>query len=166
MARRERRAVYLEETLLGNRFAPYAVYRLRYFVARLVIASAMHAVTVSLLYRFFDRRHFAIVLVAYAAASAVGSFWWGSLEALRGEVRRLYRTSSPHRIPQAVGRWLTLALQLALLTAAGTNIAVRAVGAALSGKLSPQKMTKKPSRQWYHPTVWKWLWIGVSRGIW
>ena len=119
-ARRERRAVYLEETLLGNRFAPYAVYRLRYFVARLVIASAMHAVTVSLLYRFFDRRHFAIVLVAYAAASAVGSFWWGSLEALRGEVRRLYRTSSPHRIPQAVGRWLTLALQLALLTAAGT----------------------------------------------
>lgn len=53
-----------------------------------------------------------------------------------------------------------------LLTAAGTNIAVRAVGAALSGKLSPQKMTKKPSRQWYHPTLWKWLWIGVSRGIW
>lgn len=53
-----------------------------------------------------------------------------------------------------------------LLTAAGTGIAVRGVGAALSGKLRRQKTTKQRSRQWTHPTIWRWFWIGISRGIW
>lgn len=53
-----------------------------------------------------------------------------------------------------------------LLTAAGAQIAVRAVGAALSGEVHPQEMTCRKSRQWYHPTIWTWVWNGISRGIW
>ena len=53
-----------------------------------------------------------------------------------------------------------------LLTAAGAGIAVRAIGAALSGKLRGQKGSKQRSRQWSHPTIWRWLWIGISRGVW
>ncbi|MBD9372665.1 formyl transferase [Rhizobium sp. ARZ01] len=53
-----------------------------------------------------------------------------------------------------------------LLTAAGTGIAVRAVGAALSGEVYPQEMTSMKSRQWYHPTIWTWVWNGISHGIW
>jgi len=115
-ARREKRAVYLEEALLGTRFWRYALYRLRFFFVRYAVASTTHAVTVLLLYRFFDRTHFVIVLVTYAAASIVSEFWWGSLEALRAEVRRLYRTRAPHLIPEAIGRWLSLAIQLAVVT--------------------------------------------------
>lgn len=118
-ARRERRAVYLEEALLGNRFWPYAFYRLRYFFARYAVASLTHAVTVLLLYRFFDRTHFVVVLVAYAVASVVTSFWWGSLEAMRRDVRRLYRLRVPHLIPKTIGHWLSLSLQLTLVTALG-----------------------------------------------
>jgi hypothetical protein len=116
-ARRERRAVYLEEALLGKRFWAYSIYRLRYFFARYVVASLTHAVTVVLLYRFFDRREFVVVLLAYSVASMISSFWWGSLEAMRGEVRRLYRVRAPHLIPKAIGRWLSLSLQLTCLFA-------------------------------------------------
>jgi len=115
--RREQRAVYLEEALLGNRFWAYSFYRLRYFFVRYVVASLTHAVTVILLYRFFDRRQFLVVLVAYAVASVISSFWWGSLEAMRRDVRRLYRLRMPHLMPKAIGRWLSLSLQLTLLTA-------------------------------------------------
>ena len=115
-ARREKRAVYLEEALLGTRFWRYALYRLRFFFVRYAVASTTHAVTVLLLYRFFDRTHFVIVLVVYAAASIVSELWWGALEALRSEVRRLYRTRAPHVIPEAIGRWLSLAMQLTILT--------------------------------------------------
>lgn len=135
-ARRERRAVYLEEALLGNRFWAYALYRLRYFFARYAVASLTHAVTVGLLYHFFDRTHFVVVLVAYSVASVISSFWWGALEAMRTEVRRLYRLRVPHLIPKAIGRWLSLSLQLTLLTAIGTALwlALFLVG---GGALSP-----------------------------
>ena len=116
-ARRDRRAVYLEEALLGNRFWAYSFFRLRYFFARYVLASVVHAVTVLLLYRFFDRSHFVIVLVVYSVASVISSFWWGSLEAMRAEVRHLYRLRVPHQIPKAIGRWLSFSLQLTVLTA-------------------------------------------------
>lgn len=121
-ARREQRAVFLEEVLLGNRFWPYAFYRLRFFFARYALASITHAVTVLLLYRFFDRTHFMIVLVAYAVASVITNFWWGALEAMRREVRRLYRLRRPHLMPKTIGRWLSLALQLTLATALATAV--------------------------------------------
>ncbi|WP_018240073.1 formyl transferase [Ensifer sp. BR816] len=52
-----------------------------------------------------------------------------------------------------------------LQTAASTAIAIQAVGDALSGMLRPLDIDA-PSRQWYHPPVWTWLWNGIRRGIW
>ncbi|QRM55805.1 formyl transferase [Sinorhizobium sp. BG8] len=52
-----------------------------------------------------------------------------------------------------------------LQTAAGTGIAVAAVRDALAGDLKPFKIVA-PSRQWYHPPIWTWLWNGLTRGIW
>jgi folate-dependent phosphoribosylglycinamide formyltransferase PurN len=52
-----------------------------------------------------------------------------------------------------------------LQTAASVEIVTRAVEDALSGDLRPQP-SLGPSRQWYHPPVWTWLWNGVTRGIW
>jgi hypothetical protein len=121
-ARRERRVVFLEEALLANRFWPYALYRLRFFFARYALASVAHAVTVLLLYRFFDRTHFVIVLVAYSVASVISNFWWGALEAMRREVRRLYRLRTPHLMPKTIGRWLSFAIQLAFATALATAV--------------------------------------------
>ncbi|WP_275783272.1 formyl transferase [Pararhizobium gei] len=52
-----------------------------------------------------------------------------------------------------------------LQTAAATDIAIRAVEDALAGNLRPLTVGG-PSRQWYHPPVWTWLWNGFTRGIW
>lgn len=52
-----------------------------------------------------------------------------------------------------------------LQTAASTDIAIRAIEDVLSGTAAPHK-AEGPSRQWYHPPVWTWLWNGVFRGIW
>ncbi len=52
-----------------------------------------------------------------------------------------------------------------LQTAASTDIVIQAIDDALSGTLKPLT-TKGPSRQWYHPPIWTWLWNGISRGIW
>ncbi|MQW90044.1 formyl transferase [Sinorhizobium saheli] len=52
-----------------------------------------------------------------------------------------------------------------LQTAASTGIAIRAVEDALAGNLHPVA-SAAPSRQWYHPTLWTWLWNGLRRGIW
>jgi hypothetical protein len=138
-ARREERAVFLEEALLGNRFWPYAFYRLRFFFVRYAVASVTHAVTVLLLYKFFDRTHFMIVLVAYAVASVISNFWWGALEAMRREVRRLYRLRAPHLMPKAIGRWLSLAVQLAFATALATAVWT-VVDVLVEGGLKPASL--------------------------
>jgi len=52
-----------------------------------------------------------------------------------------------------------------LQTAASTGIVVKALGDAVSGNLKPLKIAA-PSRQWYHPPIWTWLWNGLNRGIW
>ncbi|MHA6642006.1 formyl transferase [Mesorhizobium sp. A623] len=44
-------------------------------------------------------------------------------------------------------------------------ICVEAVADALAGKLSPFD-PKLPSKQWFHPTVWFYLWAGFRRGVW
>ncbi len=45
------------------------------------------------------------------------------------------------------------------------SIAVKAIGDALDGKLKPHKVDL-PSKQWFHPTLWGYIWTGVTRGVW
>jgi hypothetical protein len=114
-AARERRAVTLDDALLGDRFWPYAAYRLRYFFARYLAVSAAHAVRVFVLYRVFSDWEFVVIVAAQVVVGLAGSFWWGALEAMRGRVRMLYRDSRPHRIPAEIGRWLSLSVWLTAL---------------------------------------------------
>ena len=52
-----------------------------------------------------------------------------------------------------------------LQTAASTDIAIAAVTDALDGKLRPVDVAG-PSRQWFHPPIWAWVWNGLTRRIW
>jgi hypothetical protein len=113
-ADRQKRIVFLEDALLSNRFAAYAWYRLRFFVLRLGTESTIHLVRFLLLSHFFSTREFVAILLLYAGAGLANSFWWGSLESMRGRVRDLRRSGRPHLIPQEIGRWLSLAVQLSL----------------------------------------------------
>lgn len=116
---REARTPSLEESLLGNRFWRYVVYRLRYFLVRYCATAAVHAAIVLLLYRTFSHRGFSAILAVWAGASFAESFWWGALEAMRGRIRLLHRAGKPHLVPGEIARWLSLSVQLALVTVAG-----------------------------------------------
>jgi hypothetical protein len=111
-AARERRVVVLEEGLLGGRLWRYSAYRLRYFFLSYLNESALHAVTVLFLFRHLAWGNFRLVVVATTATAFVSSFWWGALEALRGQVRDLHRSGKPHRIERVIGGWLTFAFAL------------------------------------------------------
>jgi hypothetical protein len=51
------------------------------------------------------------------------------------------------------------------MAAMARPFAVRAVEDALSGRLQPRK-SDLPSRQWFHPTLWGYLWTGLTRRVW
>jgi folate-dependent phosphoribosylglycinamide formyltransferase PurN len=45
------------------------------------------------------------------------------------------------------------------------DMCIEAVSDALAGKLRTCD-PGLPSKQWYHPTIWFYLWTGVRRGVW
>lgn len=51
------------------------------------------------------------------------------------------------------------------LAAVGRALVLRAMDAALTGQLRTIENTL-PSRQWYHPTLWGYVWRGITRGVW
>jgi folate-dependent phosphoribosylglycinamide formyltransferase PurN len=44
-------------------------------------------------------------------------------------------------------------------------LAVKAIIDAVAGELRPGKVDL-PSKQWYHPTLWGYLWTGLTRRVW
>jgi methionyl-tRNA formyltransferase len=59
----------------------------------------------------------------------------------------------------------TIALYPLRLAAISRDICVSALEDALAGRLRPVEIAL-PSRQWYHPPVWSYLWIGLTKGVW
>jgi methionyl-tRNA formyltransferase len=51
------------------------------------------------------------------------------------------------------------------LASLSREICVSAIEDALAGRLRPVE-TPLPSRQWYHPPVWSYLWTGLTKGVW
>jgi folate-dependent phosphoribosylglycinamide formyltransferase PurN len=51
------------------------------------------------------------------------------------------------------------------IAAISRDICIRGVRDALEGKLRPV-VASGPSRQYYHPTAWQYLWTGLTRGVW
>ncbi|NNE23914.1 MAG: formyl transferase [Rhizobiales bacterium] len=52
-----------------------------------------------------------------------------------------------------------------VLAVAARPLAVKAIEDAVAGKLIPRKV-HLPSFQWYHPTLWGYLWTGITRRVW
>lgn len=52
-----------------------------------------------------------------------------------------------------------------LQAAIGAPLVIRALQDAITGQIKPIKVAL-PSKQWFHPTLWHYLWCGVMRGAW
>jgi hypothetical protein len=70
-----------------------------------------------------------------------------------------------HQARGRPGRGDNIALYALRLSALARGICIRGVEDALEGRLAPQT-PDMPSRQWYHPTIWFYLWTGLRRGVW
>ena len=64
--------------------------------------------------------------------------------------------------PEPGDNLMLYALRLASLS---RGICIRAVEDALASRLALQK-PDMPSMQWYHPTIWFYLWTGLTKGVW
>lgn len=51
------------------------------------------------------------------------------------------------------------------LAAMSRQMCVGAIEDALDGRLEPHEPGGE-SRQWFHPTIWSYLWTGVTKGVW
>lgn len=51
------------------------------------------------------------------------------------------------------------------LAAMSRDLCADAVAAALEGRLEPRPASG-PSRQWFHPPIWLYLWNGLAKGVW
>ncbi|MDD8026818.1 MAG: hypothetical protein PHI34_09900 [Acidobacteriota bacterium] len=138
-ARKADRAPGLEEALLGGRFGRYARHRLRFFAGRTAVASLLHAVRILLAFRLFSSRDFGLILACEAAASLVSSFWWGSLEPMREDVRESFAAGKPRRAEALISASLGRSLRLAL-AAAAAGAAWPFIRLVSSGGLNPSDL--------------------------
>ena len=58
-----------------------------------------------------------------------------------------------------------IALYALRLAALSRDICVQGVKDALEGRLISSN-PDLPSKQWYHPTIWFYLWTGLTKGVW
>ena len=68
-----------------------------------------------------------------------------------------------HRIADASQD--TILTYAMLMAAHSKDICAAAISNALSGQLNPQRVDL-PSKQWFHPPIWAYLWTGLTKGIW
>jgi methionyl-tRNA formyltransferase len=59
----------------------------------------------------------------------------------------------------------TIVTQPYVQMAAALPLLARAIDDALAGQLRPMQVDL-PSRQWFPPTVWSYLWHGMAHGVW
>ncbi len=60
----------------------------------------------------------------------------------------------------------TIATYPYILAASSRDMCALAIKDALDGKLATAPAGGRPSRQWYHPPLWTYLWVGLTKGVW
>jgi hypothetical protein len=120
-AQREASVVRLEDALLGGRWVRYFAHRLRFFMARGVVSTLIHALKVVLLLGAFPRNEFLAIIVLQGILAIGGDVWWGALEAMRGRIRLLWRRGKGHLAYREIGGWLRLSARLSALGVAASG---------------------------------------------
>jgi methionyl-tRNA formyltransferase len=70
-----------------------------------------------------------------------------------------------HQVRGKPGTGDNIGLYALRLAALSRDICIRSVKDALEGQLIPTN-PDMPSKQWYHPTIWFYLWTGLTKGVW
>lgn len=117
-ARRSRAPVALYPSLLTGRVAHYLSYRLRYPLLVATVRFAVHVAEFFILLASLGGVAAFTVMMLRAGSLFVAGGWWGLLEVMRERLRTFARSGQRDASENEIGRWLMLALLLAVITIA------------------------------------------------
>ena len=117
-ARSSRAPVALYPSLLTGRVAHYLSYRLRYPLLVATVRFAVHVAEFFILLASLGGVAAFTVMMLRAGSLFVAGGWWGLLEVMRERLRTFARSGQRDASENEIGRWLMLALLLAVLTIA------------------------------------------------
>ena len=115
-ARANTTPVTLYPSLLTGRISRYLRYRLRYPLLIATVRFAVHVAEFFILLSSLGGVAAYTVMMLRAGSLFVSGGWWGLLEVLRERVRAFARSGQREASENEIGRWLVLAVVLALLT--------------------------------------------------
>ena len=116
--------VSLYACLLTGRLFTYFGYRLRYPFLIAAVRFAVHVAEFFILLNALGGVAAFTVMVLRAGSMIVAGGWWGLLEILRERLRRFARSGDRDASELEIGRWLVLAVLVALLITAGGAVAL------------------------------------------
>ena len=117
-ARRSRPPVALYPSLLTGRVAHYLRYRLRYPLLVATVRFAVHVAEFFILLSSLGGVAAFTVMMLRAGSLFVAGGWWGLLEVMRERLRTFARSGQRDASENEIGRWLVLAVLLAVITTA------------------------------------------------
>ena len=115
-ARTGRQPVTLYPSLLTGRVVGYLRYRLRYPLLIATVRFAVHVAEFFILLSSLGGVAAYTVMMLRAGSLFVSGGWWGLLEIMRERVRMFARSGQREASETEIGRWLVLAVLLAVIT--------------------------------------------------
>ncbi|MGV0992969.1 MAG: hypothetical protein ACOYB7_12025 [Mycobacterium sp.] len=115
-ARRNTPPVSLYPSLLTGRIFGYLRYRLRYPLLIATVRFAVHVAEFFILLSSLGGVAAFTVMMLRAGSVFVAGGWWGLLEIMRGRLRTFAKSGQRDASEQEIGRWLVLAVLLAVVT--------------------------------------------------
>ena len=126
-ARRTTQPMSLYPSLLTGRIFRYLGYRVRYPLLIATVRFAVHVAEFFILLSSLGGVAAFTVMVLRAGSLVVAGGWWGLLEVMRERLRTFAAAGNKDASGYEIGRWLTLAVVLAVLVTA-VGAVVLAVG--------------------------------------
>ncbi|MGI9124936.1 MAG: hypothetical protein ACR2JM_09340, partial [Mycobacterium sp.] len=123
-AHRNSAPVSLYGSLLTGRIFRYLGYRLRYPLVIAVVRFAVHVAEFFILLSSLGGVAAYTVMMLRAGSLFVAGGWWGLLEIMRERVRTFARNGQKDASATEIGRWLVLAVLLAVITTVAGGIAL------------------------------------------
>jgi hypothetical protein len=104
----------LEDALFGTGAFRYALYRLRYVLVQAVLRTSFRFLEVALFASVLPFDILSSVLALRSIMLLGEGFWWGALETLRSDVRRLFSQGRLGQASQRAAQWLAFSVVLAI----------------------------------------------------
>jgi hypothetical protein len=104
--------IAIENAVASDLINPYFYYRLRNFFLLQGIFLFTHLLEFFFLYRLLPHSHLKNMMIVFSTFSLLQAFWWGGLECLRMQMRKLRAYGVMHKGPNCFCPWMNAAYSI------------------------------------------------------